>query len=216
MLAALAAAWGERHRRPLAVELEGHGREPLFEDVDVRRTVGWFTAPYPLVLDPPPEAGEAAVALARVKERLRAVPAGGVGWSLLRWGGGDPNLAAAAPPEVVLNVLGRADVGFDPDGPWRVAPEPAPLPRGSANRRPYRLDLTVYRLAGRLRVAWGADGDAGEEGAALAAATVAALGRLAAGDEETPLVAADFPHAGLAGDDLERLLGRVAGSEEER
>ena len=33
------------------VELEGHGREPLFDDVDLSRTVGWFTSLYPVVLD---------------------------------------------------------------------------------------------------------------------------------------------------------------------
>jgi len=26
------------------VTLEGHGREPLFDDVDLSRTVGWFTS----------------------------------------------------------------------------------------------------------------------------------------------------------------------------
>ena len=33
----------------VAVHLEGHGREDLFEDVDLSRTVGWFTALAPLV-----------------------------------------------------------------------------------------------------------------------------------------------------------------------
>jgi len=32
------------------VHLEGHGREALFEDIDVTRTVGWFTSMYPMLL----------------------------------------------------------------------------------------------------------------------------------------------------------------------
>ena len=47
LLAALAralAAWTGRGPR---VELEGHGREDLFEAVDLSRTVGWFTTLYP-------------------------------------------------------------------------------------------------------------------------------------------------------------------------
>ncbi|MEI2275832.1 hypothetical protein OHD16_27175 [Sphingobacterium sp. ML3W] len=36
-------AWGVRYESYL-VGLEGHGREPIGEDVDVSRTVGWFTA----------------------------------------------------------------------------------------------------------------------------------------------------------------------------
>ena len=33
------------------VQLEGHGREDLFDDVDLSRTVGWFTALFPVLLD---------------------------------------------------------------------------------------------------------------------------------------------------------------------
>src|SRR5207253_4126027 len=35
-------------RRQVLVELEGHGREEIFEDVDLSRTVGWFTTTAPL------------------------------------------------------------------------------------------------------------------------------------------------------------------------
>jgi len=34
--------------RSLLVDLEGHGREDLFEDVDLSRTVGWFTTLFPV------------------------------------------------------------------------------------------------------------------------------------------------------------------------
>ena len=33
------------------VLLESHGREPLWDCADVSRTVGWFTARYPVLLD---------------------------------------------------------------------------------------------------------------------------------------------------------------------
>lgn len=32
------------------VHLEGHGRESVFQDVDISRTVGWFTTQYPVSL----------------------------------------------------------------------------------------------------------------------------------------------------------------------
>src|SRR5262249_16422912 len=50
LLAALAqafAAWTGSPR--LLVELEGHGREELFADLDLSRTVGWFTSIYPVL-----------------------------------------------------------------------------------------------------------------------------------------------------------------------
>ncbi|HEY0601519.1 MAG TPA: amino acid adenylation domain-containing protein, partial [Herpetosiphonaceae bacterium] len=40
----------------LRVDLEGHGREDLFADIDLSRTVGWFTALYPLLLSVDPAA----------------------------------------------------------------------------------------------------------------------------------------------------------------
>ena len=37
--------------RILSVDLEGHGREEIIEDVDLSRTVGWFTSIYPVHLN---------------------------------------------------------------------------------------------------------------------------------------------------------------------
>src|SRR5205823_10538717 len=52
----------------LLLDLEGHGREELFAEVDLARTVGWFTTLFPVCLElkaePPGEA------LKAVKEQL--------------------------------------------------------------------------------------------------------------------------------------------------
>src|SRR6185369_16539239 len=47
-LARAMAAWtgGDRFR----IDLEGHGREDLFADLDLSRTVGWFTTLFPFTL----------------------------------------------------------------------------------------------------------------------------------------------------------------------
>src|SRR5919198_592619 len=46
--------WTGRDR--VLVDLEGHGREEIFEGVDLTRTVGWFTTMFPVVLDVPEDA----------------------------------------------------------------------------------------------------------------------------------------------------------------
>ncbi|MCB1037197.1 MAG: non-ribosomal peptide synthetase, partial [Acidobacteria bacterium] len=52
LLAALSQALSRWTGEPrVLVDLEGHGREDLFEDVDLSRTVGWFSTLYPLLLD---------------------------------------------------------------------------------------------------------------------------------------------------------------------
>ncbi|PSL55728.1 non-ribosomal peptide synthase protein (TIGR01720 family)/amino acid adenylation domain-containing protein [Saccharothrix carnea] len=96
------ADWTGRSR--VLVDLEGHGREELFADVDLSRTVGWFTTVFPVALDVPD--GGWGEALKSVKEQLRAVPGRGIGYGALR------HLARTAPacdPRVSFNYLGRFD-----------------------------------------------------------------------------------------------------------
>ncbi|MCY1271539.1 Linear gramicidin synthase subunit B [compost metagenome] len=92
------------------VQLEGHGREELFDDIDLTRTVGWFTSLFPVKLSP---AGELAASLKTVKEQLRAVPGKGLGHGLLRHLGDGSALAALPQPRVTFNYLGQFDAQFD-------------------------------------------------------------------------------------------------------
>ncbi|MEU3829441.1 amino acid adenylation domain-containing protein [Streptomyces sp. NPDC029080] len=91
----------------LLLHLEGHGREALSAPVDISRTVGWFVTQYPVLLDPGPDTG--AAALKQVKEQLRAVPSAGLGWGLLRYlhPEAGPALAALPAPDVRFAYLGR-------------------------------------------------------------------------------------------------------------
>ena len=51
LLAALALAFRRwTGESATLVELEGHGREEIFEDIDLSRTVGWFTTHFPVLL----------------------------------------------------------------------------------------------------------------------------------------------------------------------
>ncbi|PLQ00210.1 non-ribosomal peptide synthetase, partial [Cupriavidus pauculus] len=107
------------------VDLEGHGREDLFDDMDLSRTVGWFTSLYPVGLAP---MGEPGAALCRVKEALRAVPARGVAHGYLREAelAGRANGRAPLPRAgVVFNYLGQFDGSFDSDDGWKPASEGA-------------------------------------------------------------------------------------------
>jgi amino acid adenylation domain-containing protein/non-ribosomal peptide synthase protein (TIGR01720 family) len=105
-------------RDEVLVRLEGHGREALFEDVDLSRTVGWFTALYPVRLTP---AAEYGASIKAIKEQLRAVPDKGVGYGLLRYlGQPETRSTLAALPEgaVLFNYLGQFDQSFDAEQGW--------------------------------------------------------------------------------------------------
>jgi len=105
LIAALAHAIGATCR----IELEGHGREPLFDDIDASRTLGWLTSHYPVLV--PVEATPAAT-LAAAKDTLRAVPHKGLGFGVLRHYGDDAtraSLEALPRPRVTFNYLGQFD-----------------------------------------------------------------------------------------------------------
>lgn len=98
------------------VQLEGHGREALFDDIDLTRSVGWFTSAWPLRLSVPQ--GEPGAAIKAIKEQLRAVPHKGLGYGVLRYLADDDSRAAlAALPEapVTFNYLGQFDQSFGDD-----------------------------------------------------------------------------------------------------
>lgn len=84
LLAALAQALADwTGRREILINLEGHGREDLFADLDLTGAVGWFTSLFPVALIASDEGPEAQVDA--IKRRLRALPERGVGYGLLRY-----------------------------------------------------------------------------------------------------------------------------------
>ncbi|MFF8805416.1 amino acid adenylation domain-containing protein [Streptomyces omiyaensis] len=158
LLTALALAvgdWAARHGKPadgLTVELEGHGREQdLVPGADLTRTVGWLTGVYPLRLtadsyDARAVVGgtqDAGAALKEIKERIRAVPDGGIGAGLLRYA----NAATAGlfdpgdRPEILWNYLGRQTAARE--SPWGPAGESDALAVGPEPDAPLAYPLQV-------------------------------------------------------------------------
>jgi non-ribosomal peptide synthase protein (TIGR01720 family) len=137
------------------VDLESHGREDLFEDVDVSRTVGWFTSIFPFRLAPG-GGGPPGAALKRVKEDLRRVPRGGIGFGLLRYlrGGAEGAALATARPEVSFNYLGQLDAFLAGQVPVRFAPESIGPPRNPESLRSHLLEINGAVRDGELQFAW--------------------------------------------------------------
>jgi non-ribosomal peptide synthase protein (TIGR01720 family) len=157
LLAALAITlrrWTGRDR--WLVDVEGHGREDLVADLDLSRTVGWFTTIYPVLLDldGATDAGEAILA---VKRHLRSIPRRGIGYGLLRFGR-NPSVAqvlAAAPgSEVGFNYLGQLDsVEGGGESLFRLALE-GTGPQVSAAARTHLFEIAAAVVGSRLRLEW--------------------------------------------------------------
>ncbi|KAJ1968266.1 hypothetical protein H4R35_006477, partial [Dimargaris xerosporica] len=89
--------------------MEGHGREPWSSDLDISRTVGWFTSFYPLVLHAQRNATLAAV-LHQAKERLQQIPTKGFSYFVLKY------MASASADErskLLTKTPARLDVLFN-------------------------------------------------------------------------------------------------------
>lgn len=103
-LARTLSLWTGKNR--IVFSIESHGRCELFPELDIYRTVGWFTAIYPLYLCLTPEMSDSD-AICYVKEMLRKIPNVGIGYGLLRYCRSTADLPTTG--EICFNYLGRFD-----------------------------------------------------------------------------------------------------------
>jgi non-ribosomal peptide synthase protein (TIGR01720 family) len=141
----------------LLLDLEGHGREELFAEVDLARTVGWFTTLFPVCLELGAE--EPGEALKAVKEQLLRIPNKGIGYGVLRYLHPDPEvravLQALPPPEISFNYLGQLDQTLSESSLFRPARESSGLPHSPLGRRPHLLEVNGWVAEGQLHLEWG-------------------------------------------------------------
>ncbi|ADL52202.1 amino acid adenylation domain protein [Clostridium cellulovorans 743B] len=99
----------------ILINLEGHGREELFKDIDITRTVGWFTAEYPVLIDMA-KAEDISFTLKNTKETLRRVPNKGIGYGILKHLSEEAqeNFKSSKKPQISFNYLG--DFGEEASG----------------------------------------------------------------------------------------------------
>ena len=143
---------------PIGIDVEGHGRhEELAADVDLSRTVGWFTTKYPVSLAvgglswAQVVAGEAALGavVKDAKEQLRALP-DPLTYGLLRYLNPEVELAGSD-PAIGFNYLGRlgAAAAEVSDDLWRLCQEGVSL-TGASAAVPMPLAHTVELNAGTV------------------------------------------------------------------
>ncbi|HAA31669.1 MAG TPA: non-ribosomal peptide synthetase, partial [Cyanobacteria bacterium UBA8553] len=149
------ARWTGESR--LLVNLEGHGREDIFETVNLSRTVGWFTTIFPVLLEipTPSQPGEA---LKSVKEQLRRIPNRGIGYGIVRYlhENRDVTEPLKSPPqaEVVFNYLGQLDRTLPDSSMFKLTQESVGLERSPRGTRPYLLEINGFVVGSQLRLDW--------------------------------------------------------------
>ena len=131
--------------------------------MDLSRTVGWFTALFPVVLDLEGVEGPGET-LKAVKEKMRRIPQHGLGYGLLRYLCEErevvEQLQSLPPADMSFNYLGQFDRVLGPSsvsgtpsafGPAEEAIGPDRSPNG---QRTHLLDINGGIVGGRLQMEW--------------------------------------------------------------
>ncbi|WP_375772564.1 non-ribosomal peptide synthase/polyketide synthase [Archangium gephyra] len=214
LLTALARALGEwTGQSQVLVHLEGHGREDLFGDVDLSRTVGWFTSFTPVLL-PVPSGGSTGECLRSVRDSLRRLPHQGLGFGLLRWlGTADvaQRLQALPVPQVAFNYLGQLDAATASSRLFSLATGASGPSAAPAGSRLHALEINGSVLDGQLRLAFGYSAHLHHASTIESLAGrflhhLRALISLRASEEARRFSPGDFPLAALSQPSLDALL----------
>lgn len=135
-------AGGER----FLVSVEGHGRQASFSNLDVSRTVGWFTCEYPVLLDL--GTAEPGASLKVVQRSLSQVPHDGLGYGILKYlAPTGKGLLVAQGPQVGFNYLGQFETHKE-GGLFTWVDQPAS--HSHPGDAPYPLQVEGLVKGGRL------------------------------------------------------------------
>ncbi|MEO3738489.1 amino acid adenylation domain-containing protein, partial [Shewanella baltica] len=145
LLSALTIALSETtDASAVSIQLEGHGREVIEEQIDVSKTVGWFTTLYPVKLtahDTVPKT------IMQTKEMLRAIPNKGIGYGALVCA----KVLPAQSAQISFNYLGQLDQSVQVEqGLWHITSDPCGEMVASDNVDAYLLNINGYVQQGVL------------------------------------------------------------------
>jgi non-ribosomal peptide synthase protein (TIGR01720 family) len=192
--------------------LEGHGREPLFDDIDLTRTVGWFTTIFPVRLDV--NTSDPGGAVKEVKEQLRQVPNRGLTYGLLRY------LTTDLQTNGRLSALPAPDVSFNYLGQFAAVPELESTghARSARARRRHLIEISGEICGGQLRVHWEFS-ERHHRRATIERLAAEFLARLldliehCRSPKQAAFIPSDFVQAGISQHDLDKLVAAVGKSE---
>ena len=155
-LALVLSRW--THSESVLFNLEGHGREDIIDDVDLSRTVGWFTAIFPVVLNIAAiDKKDIGNVLKSVKEQLRTIPNKGIGYGLLSYLSQSEiisQLQTLPQAEISFNYLGQFTQVLNQASIMQIASEYSGQNHSLHHPRPYLLDINAIITNDQLQIDW--------------------------------------------------------------
>ncbi|MGD1911927.1 MAG: amino acid adenylation domain-containing protein, partial [Rivularia sp. (in: cyanobacteria)] len=140
----------------LLIDLEGHGRTELFDNLNLSRTVGWFTNICPVNLDLKElsDINNPGEAIKCIKEQLR-IPNNGIDYNVWRYLKADKtqNITLLT-PEISFNYLGQFDSMLTTSNFFELAKESPGLTQDINSERPYLLEINGSIIDEQLKLTW--------------------------------------------------------------
>ncbi len=133
------------------IALESHGREEIVTELNINRTVGWFTSIYPVLLDFS-HALDLSRCIVGVKETLRKCPKGGIGYGILKYLTKEENkkgIQFQLSPQISFNYMGQFDADVERMS-FQMANERVENSRSFELIREHELEVSGIIAGGRL------------------------------------------------------------------
>jgi non-ribosomal peptide synthase protein (TIGR01720 family) len=148
LIAALILALEEYYNENFSIiELENYGRN--IDNVDVSRTIGWFTAMYPVRFEI--GSGDIGDVIKEVKEKIKKVPDNGIGYGVSKYLSANMIQSKKKKSDIRFNYLGQFGQELSNDL-FSYNFENTGLEFSKKNRLTTKLDVNVMIIDGELKI----------------------------------------------------------------
>lgn len=150
LVAAFRLAYAEWNPgEPLELMFEGHGRESALAEIDVSRTVGWFTSVYPVQFAALATASASSKLIRETKEQLRRVPRNGAGYGWWQATGASFARADRLRHAIGFNFVGSFD-GAEADAAFQLSTERPIATQDARQKVQQSASFVGYATSGRM------------------------------------------------------------------
>lgn len=201
----------------LRVQFESHGRQELFDTINLNRTIGWFTSVYPLTI--PCFEGTAVKRIRYTLDTLRRVTDGGISFGALRDYHPETavrkQFALLPTASVVYNYLGQ--MGGSNNSQFGRAPESAGRAISPHFQRDTLIDINAAVIDEQLQISWAVSPQIARKRAVSLQDTfiqrISTLIDEALTTHEQIAIPTDFANADISLANLESMLNSVTAKE---
>lgn len=192
----------------LLIDLESYGRDTPFREIDLSRTVGWFTCIFPVRLHS--NSASQQEVLRHIQEQLQKVPNHGLNYGILRYLQPEKPLQNLSQAGVKFNYLGSID-RLTRSFILKFAPESTGNSISPPGQRRYLLEVNSWISQEQLHWSWTYSRNLHQRTTIeqLAQTCLATLKSLLEPEISTVYVVSDFPAARLSQKQLDQFVTKM-------